>query len=88
MKVTEAMALLPTPLIDWARPQSWCDLGSGAGTFTIALAHLLASGSTIHAVDFDPSPLQKIPDLHDGVEIRKIVGDLDFDQGIMGLGTY
>jgi ubiquinone/menaquinone biosynthesis C-methylase UbiE len=76
MKVTEAMALLRTPLIDWARPQSWCDLGSGAGTFTIALAHLLASGSTIHAVDFDPSPLQKIPDQHDGVEIRKIVGDL------------
>jgi ubiquinone/menaquinone biosynthesis C-methylase UbiE len=76
MKLTEATAFIRTPLIEWARPQSWCDLGSGSGTFTMALAQLLAPGSTIYAVDFDPRVLEGIPDQHDGVEIRKIVGDL------------
>ncbi len=76
MKITEATALIRTPLIEWARPQSWCDLGSGSGTFTVALAQLLAPGSTIYAVDLDRRTLEGIPDQHDGVEIRKIVGDL------------
>jgi SAM-dependent methyltransferase len=76
MKVAEGTALICTPLIEWARPQSWCDLGSGKGTFTIALAQLLTPGSTIYAIDFDQRALEGIPDQHDGVEIRKIVGDL------------
>jgi ubiquinone/menaquinone biosynthesis C-methylase UbiE len=76
MKITDATALIRTPLIEWARSQSWCDLGSGSGTFTVALAQLLAPGSTIYAVDLDRRTLEGIPDQHDGVEIRKIVGDL------------
>jgi ubiquinone/menaquinone biosynthesis C-methylase UbiE len=76
MKIGEATALIRTPVIEWDRPQSWCDLGSGRGTFTMALAHLLAPGSTIHAVDIDQRALERIPDQHDGVEIRKIFGDL------------
>jgi ubiquinone/menaquinone biosynthesis C-methylase UbiE len=76
MKITEAIALIRTPLIEWARPQSWCDLGSGSGTFTMALAQLLAPGSTIYAVDLDQRALEGIPDQRDGVEIRKIVTDL------------
>ena len=76
MKVAEAIALICTPLIEWTRPQSWCDLGCGKGTFTIALAQLLTRGSTIYAVDFDQGALKGFPDEHDGVEIRKIVGDL------------
>ena len=76
MKIIEAIALIDAPLIEWARPQSWCDLGCGSGTFTMALAHLLAPGSTIHAVDLDQKALDGIPGQHDGVEIRKIVGDL------------
>src|SRR5882757_7348390 len=76
MKIGQATALIRTPLIDWVRPQSWCDLGCGSGTFTTALAQLLASGSTIHAVDLDQRALEEIPDRYDGVEIRKIVGDL------------
>jgi ubiquinone/menaquinone biosynthesis C-methylase UbiE len=76
MKITEATALIRTPLVEWERPQSWCDLGSGSGTFTMALAQLLAPGSTIHAVDLDERALEGIPERHDGVEIRKIVGDL------------
>lgn len=42
----------------------------------MALAQLLAPGSTIYAVDFEQRVLEKIPDQHDGVQIRKIVGDL------------
>ena len=76
MKITEATALIRTPFIEWARPQSWCDLGSGSGTFTLALAHLLAPGSTIYAVDRDRRILEEIPDRRDGVEIRKIAGNL------------
>jgi SAM-dependent methyltransferase len=76
MKITEATALIRTPLIEWARPQSWCDLGSGSGTFTMALAQLLAPRSTIYAVDFDQRALEGIPDQRNGVEIRKIVMDL------------
>ncbi|AXC15495.1 hypothetical protein ACPOL_6254 [Acidisarcina polymorpha] len=77
MKIGEASALIRTPLIEWDRRQSWCDLGSGNGTFTRALARLLAPGSTIYAVDFDGSILEEIPERHNGVEIRKIVGDLE-----------
>jgi len=76
MNTSEATALIRTPLIKWAQPQSWCDLGSGRGTFTVALAQLLAPGSTIYAVDFDQRALEGIPDQHNGVEIRKIVRDL------------
>jgi ubiquinone/menaquinone biosynthesis C-methylase UbiE len=76
MKITEATALIRTPLIPWARPQSWYDLGAGSGTFTIALAQVLAPGSTIYAVDIDRRALARIPDRHGGVEIRKIIGDL------------
>ena len=76
MNISEAAALIHTSLIEWAQPQSWCDLGSGSGTFTKALAQLLAPGSIIYAVDFDSRALENIPDKHHEVEIRKIVGDL------------
>ena len=76
MKISEATALLRTSMIEWARPQSWCDLGCGSGTFTLALAQLLASGSTIHAIDLDPRALGEIPDQYHGVAVRKVLGDL------------
>src|ERR1700735_3593933 len=76
MKISEATALIRTPMIGWARPQSWCDLGCGSGTFTIALAESLASGSTISAVDLDHGALGRIPDQHHGVTIRKVLVDL------------
>jgi SAM-dependent methyltransferase len=76
MKISQATALIHTPHIEWARPQSCCDLGCGNGTFTIALAQLLVVGSTVHAVDLDQKALSEIPGQHDGVKIRKILGDL------------
>lgn len=36
----------------------WADLGSGWGAFTLALADLLGSGSTIYSVDKDASSLR------------------------------
>ncbi|WP_263357662.1 class I SAM-dependent methyltransferase [Acidicapsa ligni] len=76
MKTNDAREFLRTPLIEWEQPQSWCDLGSGTGTFTLALASLLVPGSTIHAVDWDPQALEQIPEQHNGVNIRKIAGDM------------
>jgi trans-aconitate methyltransferase len=76
MEISQAVELIATPLIDWTRPQSWCDLGSGTGTFTMALARLLAPGSTIFAMDQDRRALAEIPDHFNRIEIRKTVGDL------------
>jgi hypothetical protein len=76
MNISEALDLIPAPTIERSQPQSWCDLGCGSGTFTIALAQSLASGSTIHAVDRDPKALARIPDEHHGVAIRKVLEDL------------
>jgi ubiquinone/menaquinone biosynthesis C-methylase UbiE len=76
VKISEATALIRTPLIEWARPQSWCDLGCGRGTFTTALAQLLAPGSMIHAVDLNPGALKYVPDHYDEVEIRKTLSDI------------
>jgi len=42
----------------------------------MAMAQLLAPGSTIYAVDFDQKALKEIPDQHDRVVIRKIIADL------------
>ncbi|MEI9978468.1 MAG: class I SAM-dependent methyltransferase [Edaphobacter sp.] len=76
MKISQAIALIRTPLIEGARPQSWCDLGCGSGTFTTALAQLLAPDSMIHAVDLDQRALDNVPDSYDGVEIRKTLADI------------
>jgi trans-aconitate methyltransferase len=51
-------------------------LGSGSGTFTMALAQSPAPGSTIYAVDLDPGALERIPGQRNRVQIRKIITDL------------
>ena len=56
-------------------PSTWADLGCGTGTFTLALAELLAPGSVIHAMDRDGSVLRKIPSAHKGVGITTHRGD-------------
>src|SRR3954462_2698537 len=54
---------------------TWADLGCGTGTFTLALAGLLAPGSTIHAMDSDASSLRKIPSAHKSSSITTHHGD-------------
>jgi SAM-dependent methyltransferase len=52
-----------------AGPGVWADLGCGDGTFTRALAQLLAAGSVVHAVDLDAAALANIPEQRDGTAI-------------------
>jgi SAM-dependent methyltransferase len=57
--------------IGTAGPGVWADLGCGDGTFTRALAQLLAAGSVVHAVDLDAAALANIPEQRDGTAIAK-----------------
>lgn len=54
---------------------TWADLGCGTGTFTLALADVLAAGSVVHAMDRDGSVLRKIPAAHKQVSITTHCGD-------------
>ena len=60
MELKQAIALLQNPAIIKNDKQVWADLGSGEGLFSRALAELLATGSTIYAVDQNKSALQRI----------------------------
>jgi SAM-dependent methyltransferase len=76
MYIAEATQLIRMDTIAGARAQTWCDLGCGTGTFTLALATLLPPGSVIHAIDKDAKSLSQIPDRYQEVTIRKQVVDL------------
>jgi SAM-dependent methyltransferase len=76
MHIAEATELIRMDKIAGARAQTWCDLGCGTGTFTLALATLLPPGSVIHAIDKDAGSLSRIPDRYRKVTIRKQVVDL------------
>lgn len=65
----QAIDMLAAGRVGDLGPTTWADLGCGDGTFTRALAHLLAPGSTIHAVDRDAHALRHIPVTEDGVRI-------------------
>jgi ubiquinone/menaquinone biosynthesis C-methylase UbiE len=58
-----------------AGPAVWADLGCGSGTFTRALAELLAPGSTIYAMDLDRVALSRLPARHQEVTIHAVQGD-------------
>jgi SAM-dependent methyltransferase len=69
MKLRDAIELIRPSGVDALGPTTWADLGCGDGTFTLALAGVLAAGSTIHAMDRDRSALRKIPSVHNAVRI-------------------
>lgn len=74
MKPTEAKTLIQfSPSTH--TPQVWADLGSGSGTFTLALAEHLPSGSQILAIDKRRGELANIPTSHSGVHISTQEGD-------------
>lgn len=75
MRLNDAVSLLAESGVGSLGPTTWADLGCGRGTFTIALADLLAPGSTVHAMDRDRSALGKIPSLHKNVRITTHQGD-------------
>jgi len=75
MLLPDAIQMLATSGVEALGPTIWADLGCGDGTFTLALATLLAAGSTIHAMDRDRSALRSIPSAHNGVRIQMHCGD-------------
>jgi ubiquinone/menaquinone biosynthesis C-methylase UbiE len=50
MQQADAIQLIQNAITE-TRPQNWADLGSGSGTFTIALQTILPEGSQLTAVD-------------------------------------
>jgi len=57
MKSEDAVSLINSDGILKTHPQTWADLGCGAGLFTIALSEMLCEKSTIYAVDKNISSL-------------------------------
>ena len=74
MSPSEARALIAHPSLGTG-PQIWADLGSGDGTFTIALASHLSHGSVVHAMDIDARSLADIEQAPAGVDIVTHLGD-------------
>ena len=79
MQLSDAVELLADSGVGSLGPTTWADLGCGNGTFTLALAELLAPGSTIHAIDRDSSALRQIPTVHREVSIATYRGDFTSD---------
>jgi SAM-dependent methyltransferase len=75
MRPRDAIEMLANSGAAALGPTTWADLGCGDGTFTFALAALLASGSVIHAMDLDRSALRRIPSTHKRVQITTHHGD-------------
>ena len=75
MLFSDAIAMFAGSTLDSLGPVTWADLGCGDGTFTVALADVLASGSVIHAIDRSRAPLERIPSRHHDVHIHTHVGD-------------
>jgi SAM-dependent methyltransferase len=75
MRPRDAIEMLADSGVDALGPTIWADLGCGNGTFTLALAAVLASGSIIHAMDLDGSALGRIPSPHKRVRISTHRGD-------------
>jgi trans-aconitate methyltransferase len=75
MRLQDAIEMLADSGVEALGPTTWADLGCGVGTFTLALAGLLATGSTIHAMDRDTAALRKIPSAYSGVRITTHRGD-------------
>lgn len=84
MELSNAVSLLGEPGLASLPPTTWADLGSGDGVFTLALAELLAAGSTIHAMDRDAGALRRVPPEHNRVRITTHRGD--FTKGAWPFG--
>jgi trans-aconitate methyltransferase len=75
VRLRDAIEMLADSRVAALGPTTWADLGCGTGTFTLALADLLAPGSAIHAMDRDGSALRKLPSVHKSISITAHRGD-------------
>lgn len=69
MLLTDAVNLIENGVAK--EPSTWADLGCGNGLFTQALAQLLPTPTTIHAVDINAGALNKIQDQYNDVKVMK-----------------
>jgi len=79
MQQSEAIYLIQKT-ITGDQPQHWAELGSGSGTFTLALQKLLPTGSHLTAVD---KQAQKLPVSFIKADFEKDDLDLDDFDGIL-----
>jgi trans-aconitate methyltransferase len=74
MELREAISLIQTDEITQDKQTAWADLGCGSGLFTRALAAMLYTGSTIHAVDKNLSSF-KVSSLPNHVILKTFESD-------------
>jgi ubiquinone/menaquinone biosynthesis C-methylase UbiE len=58
VNLDDAIAFL-SPVVE-PRDTAWLDVGAGAGTFTVALAHLVGTGGRVFAIDADSRALDAL----------------------------
>lgn len=75
MQLRDAVDMLRPGQPEILGATTWADLGCGDGTFTRALAELLAPGSVIHAMDVDRAALRTLPSSHGNARIEPHAGD-------------
>jgi trans-aconitate methyltransferase len=75
MQLRDAVDMLRPSHLEAHGAMTWADLGCGDGTFTRALAELLAPGSVIHAMDVDRAALRTLPSHHGSARIESHTGD-------------
>ena len=73
MRLTDPITLIQRADLSTTSAATWADLGCGSGTFTYALANLLAPKSTIYAMDRTVQQLQ--PTTSNNVEVLFKQGD-------------
>lgn len=75
MQPSEAITMLEPAGWVSSTPQTWADLGCGKGIFTVALASLLPTSSTVYAIDRDADNLHFVPAQYKGIGIQTIQAD-------------
>ena len=78
MKISDAISLINHSYANQNQPETWADLGCGAGTFTEALSNILPENSEIIAVD---KSQQKLPfDYQNSVKIAFLKSDFEKEE--------
>ncbi|MFN7116541.1 MAG: class I SAM-dependent methyltransferase [Saprospiraceae bacterium] len=70
MQHAQAVQLLQAAPLSPLPGQTWADLGCGTGTFTLALAEILAQPGLILALDQDAAALRQVPTQHGQITIE------------------